>query len=372
MNKKSSVCPKSGIKIQESIDPISFFNKLKQENKHTGVRIVHGENEYDTDPFSGINPFTCNEETTFHSKSYDPSAYENIDLRIENYSREDIFTLFGLDHTSLTEGIMKECKKTVLKTHPDKSQLDPKYFLFFSSAYKKLYSMYQFQNKHLIRKTDTTEYQDKSNHGLLDHLFEKNKPLQNTKEFNTWFNEQFEKHKLEDPMESGYGDWLKSDEDLVTTNNNVTKATFSAEMEKHKKQVQQMVSYKGVSDNTTSSSFGGSSLMEYHDHFSSGSLFSNEGMNYTDLKQAYNESVIPVTEEDYHKVKKFQSIDEYKRHRENASIVPLSKEEAMRKLYQENKQKDEESAALAFYYAVQEEKAKKKQDDFWSGLKQLK
>jgi hypothetical protein len=43
----------------------------------------------------------------------------------------------------------------------------------------------------------------------------------------------------------------------------------------------------------------------------------------------------------------------------------------MRKLFNENKQKDEESAALAFYYAQQAEKAKANQDNFWSGLKQV-
>jgi hypothetical protein len=49
----------------------------------------------------------------------------------------------------------------------------------------------------------------------------------------------------------------------------------------------------------------------------------------------------------------------------------MNKEDAMRQLFNENKQKDEESAALAFYYAQQSEKAKQSQSNFWSGLKQL-
>jgi len=111
--------------------------------------------------------------------------------------------------------------------------------------------------------------------------------------------------------------------------------------------------------------------MAYDSNYTSNSLFSNDGMGYTDLRQAYVESVIPVTEEDYNKTKQFKSIDEYKRHRESVNTAPLSKEEAMRKLYNDNKTKDEESAALAFYYAQQSEKAKKNQDNFWSGLKQI-
>jgi hypothetical protein len=142
------------------------------------------------------------------------------------------------------------------------------------------------------------------------------------------------------------------------------------EIEKRKKEIQSLTPYKGVGDAFVSSSAGGSALMEYNSNFTSGSLFSGGG-GYTDLRQAYAESVIPVTEEDYNKVQKFKSIDEYKRHRETANAAPLSKEEALRQLYLQDKQKNEESAALAFYYAQQTEKAKKNDADFWSGLKQL-
>jgi hypothetical protein len=111
--------------------------------------------------------------------------------------------------------------------------------------------------------------------------------------------------------------------------------------------------------------------MAYDSNFTSNSLFSGDGMGYTDLRQAYVESVIPVTEDDYRKMKQFGSVDEYKRHRESVNTQPLSKEEAMRQLFNENKQKDEESTALAFYYAQQTEKANKNQANFWSGLKQI-
>jgi hypothetical protein len=271
---------------------------------------------------------------------------------------------------TLNEDIMKECKKVVLKTHPDKSQLDNKYFIFFSKAYKKLLGIYEFQNKTNSKKTaDTSEYFETDNGLLLDHLFDKKQDLKDSKGFNSWFNEQFEKHKLEDSTENGYEKWLKSDEDIVFTQN-VSKANLNSEMEKRKKQVQSLITYDGVSD-FTASSFGGSSLMAYDSNFSSGSLFSSEGIGYTDLRQAYVESVIPVTEEDFHKSQQFKSVDEYKRHREGLDTTPLPKEEAMKQLYLQNKQKDEESAALAFYYAQQAEKAKQNQDSFWSGLKQL-
>jgi hypothetical protein len=97
---------------------------------------------------------------------------------------------------------------------------------------------------------------------------------------------------------------------------NVSKSNMAAEMEKRKKHVQSLTTYNGVSENMAAS-FGGSSLMSYDSNFTAGSIFSNEGITYTDLRQAYAESVIPVSEDDYNKVQKFRSIDEYKRHRES-------------------------------------------------------
>ena len=70
MNKcNSGSCPKSGIKIYKS------------------------DNDYKKDPFQ-------------------------IDLDIENYSVNDLYRLFSID--VLDENTMKEAKKVVLKTRPDK------------------------------------------------------------------------------------------------------------------------------------------------------------------------------------------------------------------------------------------------------------
>jgi curved DNA-binding protein CbpA len=335
-----------------------------------GIKIRDTGNNTTINPFANVNPFNNPNEIRNVTPVYSNSDYEMIDLDIENYSRNDLFNLFGVKNMNLSEDTLKECKKTVLKTHPDKSRLDPKYFQFFAKAYNKLKGIYEFQNKIQIKKSaDTNEYFDSDNGAVLDKVFDTNKNLKDPNNFNKWFNDQFEKHKVEDDKETGYGGWLKSDEDIVFTQN-VTKSNMAAEMEKRKREVQTLTTYTGVKEQYASS-FGGSSLMAYDSNFTSNSLFSGDGMGYTDLRQAYVESVIPVTEDDYRKTKQFNSVDEYKRHRDSSNTTPLSKEEAMRQLFNENKQKDEESAALAFYYAQQTEKANKNQANFWSGLKQI-
>ena len=373
-NCKNNICPKGGIKIHESsnniIDPLEFYNNLKNQNKSTGIRITEGTNNYNEDPFGNINPFSNPYgEKDLSNIKYESSSYENLDLNIDSYSREDLYNLFGIKSVNLNEHIMKESKKIVLKTHPDKSKLEPKYFLFFSQAYKRLYSIYEFQNKKKIKVEDKNEYYDANNTELLNKMFDKDKDLKKPKNFNKWFNDQFEKHKLEDPIETGYGDWLKSDDDIVNMGN-VSQANMGSAIEKRKKEVKSLTTYNGVND-PLATAFGGSTLMDTNNNFTSGSLFSSDGMGYTDLRQAYVESVIPITDDDYNKIPKFKSIDEYKRHRDTVDVKPTNKEESMRQLYSQNKQKDEESAALAFHYAQQSEKVKKNNDTFWSGLKQL-
>lgn len=353
-------------KINNNVNNVSMTKCHKG-----GIKIRDTGNNNTPDPFAGVDPF-AEPEHNHVNIAHNKSSYETLDLNIENYSREELFKLFGVSNISLTESVMKECKKLVLKSHPDKSRLNEKYFIFFSKAYNKLKGIYEFQNKIQIKKTvDTNEYFDSDNATILSNVFEQKKDLKDPKNFNSWFNEQFDKHKLEDPNETGYGGWLKSDEDIIYTQN-VTKSNMASEMEKIKKTVQTLTTYNGVND-TYASTFSCSLLMAHDSNFSSGSLFSNDGMGYTDLRQAYVESVIPVTEDDYNKTKKYKNVEEYKRHRDNSKFIVtfLSKEEAIRKLFNENKQKDEESVALAFYYAQQSEKAKAIQENFWSGLKQV-
>jgi len=51
---------------------------------------------------------------------------EQIDLNIDNYNLHDLLNLFKLDF-DFNEDDMKQAKRVVLKTHPDKSKMDKKY-----------------------------------------------------------------------------------------------------------------------------------------------------------------------------------------------------------------------------------------------------
>ena len=141
-----------------------------------------------------------------------------LDLNIDNYNLEDILGLFRVNH-NLTKENMKRAKSVTLKMHPDKSGLDKKYFLFFAQAYKLLYQLYVFQDK--SRENSTRHNTDYSNYSIdleqgdreLLNKLNNNKSFKEN--FHKWFNDEFDKLKIKDDYsDTGYGDWLKSNENI--------------------------------------------------------------------------------------------------------------------------------------------------------------
>jgi hypothetical protein len=292
------------------------------------------------------------------------NTMHSIDLDLDNYSLEDLYNLFNIPGNTLTEPVLKNAKQIVLKMHPDKSRLDSKYFLFFSKAYKRLYGIYEFQNKsHNKNKSYKDEdFFNESNKNTLNNLFDKNKEFKNPKNFNKWFNDSFEKHRLENPNEIGYGDWLKTDDGIMNISENVTKSNMNEIFEQKKKQQQLLSVYTGVTD-LYSSNLGASSLLSSNDNFTT--------ELYTDLRQAYTETLIPVTNEDYENIPKYNNVSEYKKQRDTSLSAPLSTEESHNILLRRSNALDQESSALAFKYAQESEKTKQKQQEFWGDIRHI-
>jgi hypothetical protein len=344
--KGNGSCPKAGIKIHETPTNGNYSNK----NTNSDPEL--------------FRPSQVRTPVNFYQTSL-----SNLDLELDHYSLEDLYKLFNIPDQDLSEQSLKTAKQIVYKMHPDKSQLDAKYFRFFSAAYKRIFSIFEFQNKSLNkRSSNKDEFYDDSNKAVLNNLFEQNKGLKDPKNFNSWFNDKFLKHQGEDDDQSnkGYGDWLKSDEGLYSVNDNITKANMNDAFEKQKKQIQSLTSYQGV--NELYSSFSGSLLGDQSDNFTG----SNGALGYTDLRQAHVESVIPVTQDDYDRMPKYKSLSEYKASRDNIDVNPLSKQESERMLLKQGQNLEKQSAALAYKYAQQSERAKQNSSSFFSDLRQIK
>ena len=296
---------------------------------------------------------------------------DKLDLNIENYELEDILNLFKVP-SNLNIDHLKEAKKIVIKTHPDKSGLHPDYFRFFSKAYKVLYNIWEFKNKQEKEVTkidydsnmENDTIMDKGKIKILDGYLKKEK-ITEPQQFNKWFNEQFEKTKVERDEEThGYGNWLKSDNDLSEFKN-VSFTQMEREFELKKQNLRSLTVYKGV-DDTQSYNIGASDLSgDAPDSFTSG-LFSS--LQYEDLRKAHTETVIPVTMDDYKSVKKFNNVNDYTAYRNNQNIEPLSEVQSKEYLSNREKLQDKESTERAYKLAKQLEETQKKQKNYWSSI----
>ena len=302
-----------------------------------------------------------------------------LDLDINNYDLDDILDLFKIYDTDFTEADLKRAKQIVLKTHPDKSKLPAEYFLFFSKAYKTLYSIWEFRRQSEKdpnnENTDYSAVSEEEKRELLDTFFDSNKKLKKTKNFNKWFNQEFEKNKvISEAQEKGYGDWLKSQENAYEQFEETSGANIASNFARIKKEARALAVYQDVQEltnygNNCTSNFADLTLSA-PEQFNSG-LFSS--LQYQDLHQAHTESVIPVTEEDFENTLKFQSVNEYMNYRDGQKInfKPLSEKQAMEYLKNREKTEEQDAVRRAYDLAKQTEEAQNKQRGFWSNIQLL-
>ena len=292
-----------------------------------------------------------------------------MDLDITNYDYDDILKLFKVGQ-NFNEEDLKKAKKQVLASHPDKSGLDKSYFLFFSSAYKILFNIYNFRTKN-SSTTNLNNYNENYNadkdesNALLIHKITNNK---SSAQFNEWFNEQFENFKITNDYEAnGYGDWLTNAEDNAQEQVKCKDLNSLHKIIEEKKQIlrtHNLVKKRNVCEfnNTNYCDLTNSKPEDY-----SSGLFSK--FQYEDLKKAHEESLIPVTNED--NITNYSSLEDIRSKRTSQSLTPLEREEATTIL---NKYKEDEnniSTARAYSLFKQDELNKQKNEKFWSNLKRL-
>jgi len=309
---------------------------------------------------------------------------ENLDLNIDNYSLDDILQLFRLP-SDFDEADMKNAKKLVLKMHPDKSRLDAKYFLFFSKAYKVLYSIYEFKQKSQTQNIEDVAYEnvefndseipDDSKKKGLQTFFERNKKLKSPQQFNKWFNQQFENNKLLSESDSkGYGDWLKSEEGLdeFDPNQQLSLSEMTQHIEKKKSEMRTLINYddNAIHDFYQNTTIRASALSGEAPKYYSSDLFST--LPYQDLRQAHTETVIPVTNDDFKNKQKFNTINEIQQYRQTQDTTPLSEIQAREYLTNKSKMEEKEGTKLAYDLAKQVEQSKEKNKAFWSNILNIK
>jgi len=288
------------------------------------------------------------------------------DLELDNYNLSDLLNLFHLKY-DFEEKDLKKAKQMVYKMHPDKSNIDNKYFIFFNEAYKTVEKVYYFkkkkhQNAHNVEYSYLNDNVKKDEKLLAQRLKGKS-----VKDFNNWFNKMFDKVKIkEDENNTGYEQWFRSDED-VTKESASSLNDFDRLFHNKKSACRELVVKKDLEEMSTQ---GGYSLNRNKpEHYSSG-VFSK--LAYEDLKKAHTETVVPVTQEDYYNKEKYENVQDIKSARGRQNVTPLTQEHSNVLLNKQRYSSEEIATNLAYDLLKQEEESKRINEQWWGNLKQLK
>ena len=187
-------------------------------------------------------------------------------------------------------------------------------------------------------------------------------------EFNKWFNEKFEQYKIkDDEHESGYDAWFRG-EDKDAHDETSEAGTWQDKVAILNKQKQELrnkyalvekIDWEHAGAGAGGGAGGGAGAGGYDltrerpQEYSSG-IFGN--LRYEDLKKAHTESVIPVTEDDYHNVKKFRNVNELQTFRDvNRRDFRVNETEQQTAYNRTKTMQEEEDTRRAFILAKQDE-----------------
>ena len=237
--------------------------------------------------------------------------------------------------------------------------MDKEYFLFFCSAYKIIYAIHEFRDRSDPNKS--TEYSTETDEETK--LLVSN--IQKKPNFNKLFNEMFEKHRIcDEATDTGYGDWLKSNDDIDSRT--TTMSNMSATFEQKKEEVKAIVVRKDVEDMSAGNHYD---LTGDRPESYSAGLFS--ALQFEDLKKAHVESVIPVTRKDFDERQKFANVTDMRQHRNTQDTNPLSLSQANEYLDRRKGMESRTDVRRAFKLAKQDEAFRKANDACMSGFKRL-
>ena len=265
----------------------------------------------------------------------------NIDLDENNYDYNKLLQLFSLND-NFTKVELKEARKKVLRLHPDKCNLNIKYYMFFLKMYKKLEQIYSYVH----HETDILQMNkqiDISDHFKL-YLEQKNiNPKTNFKEFSREFNKMFENVYINDD-DNGYENWLKSDEGIYDKN----------DIEKSRNQAIQQNQL--IQKNSAIEEVGGQS-----------DLFSK--LKCFDVKESHSNSVVALDiDEVYEQKPKFNNVDEYQRflRKDDRNNQPIGLEQSKLLLQRKEEMLNNQAKNMAFKFMNKNEAINKNYESYIS------
>jgi len=251
------------------------------------------------------------------------------------YKLSEILELFHLSYNLTTEDL-KRAKKTVLMTHPDKSGLNPEYFLFYKKAFDVVVQFYdnqQKQNKEV--PTEETKYEPININSINKSTVKKVTSVikeMTASEFNSIFNKLYDDNMCV-KLDSSRNDWFTKDESSYQVDGEVNKQNMGIMFEKMKEQQNNAIlsKYRGVETLHTNSGSGTRLYDQETDEYVQCDPFSK--LKFDDLRKVHkDQSIFAVSEKDISKVPIYNSTEQYMQARGQQTLNPLDKTEAEKML----------------------------------------
>ena len=287
------------------------------------------------------------------------SMFHSHNLKIENYSFEEILELFDLTYDLHIEDL-KRAKKKVLMIHPDKSKLPSDYFLFYKKAFEIVIQYYDNKTKqNKIVPKENIDYNPSTSDEVILTQNQLNKAMKKmgTENFQNKFNEMFEKN-MATKIDSSKNDWFKNNEPTFQQDTNVSVNNMGKIFEDMKQKNTGLIKYKGVE--TLLCGNGGFNVYGEDDNDTYVTCDPFSKLKYDDLRKVHkDQTVFSVSENDFNKMPQYTSTDHLNRERNKPNfLVPLEKAESERMMemqqqkYEKNiMQKEYQSKIQSMDYA---------------------
>jgi hypothetical protein len=244
---------------------------------------------------------------------------------------KELLDLFEIKE--LNEKELKIAKKKVLMLHPDKNKVDTKeHYIHFKNAYDKLLQIYGYIHHEL----DENNFKSEDIDATFKNFIESKgfTPSKNHKMYLKHFNDMFDNVHIKDSDE-GYEEWLKSNKDMYDKD----------DLEKSRKTLLTSTGIIKIEQIVTSNEFNSS---------------------YSDLKDAHLNTIIGLDQEKlYREKQKFNSVEEYRRHRTNVGEM-LNEKESLKQIKEIELLEKNKAIELSYQLLKQEEEIKKRTREYVS------
>ena len=228
-----------------------------------------------------------------------------------------------------------------------------------------IYRIFEFRSK--VNQSKSNTAYDSNIDKISQQNYQKMINSMNSKQdFHVWFNALFEKYYIDD--NDGHGDWLKSNEDIIDSKiHNQSELHNQINNIKSQKREQYAIQKHGIQEPLIHLSSGSTNLAKSNENYYS---TSTQQLNGNDLKEAFQMTVIPVTEEDYNNRQHFQNVNQIQHYRKQ-NINPMNENESNNYFTQKSQNDTNQANNLAYQLMKEAEENEAQQQRFWGHLRML-